>query len=146
MHRVTFLYHHVEVEDGDEEHEVPEHHEDGHQAEQQPHYRRPGRVLRPEIRNKIRLNPLVFHVTFDGDIIDIFIFSPQETEFVILQFGQRRICSVIVVVDSSVLLIADEILDLLPAEVSLPLLVHHCKYYLALRILHCARPHRGCRR
>jgi hypothetical protein len=33
---LTFLYHHVEVEEGDQQHGVPQHAEAGQQAEQQP--------------------------------------------------------------------------------------------------------------
>ena len=37
--KFTFLYHHVKVEDSDKEHRVPEHHQEGHEAEQEPHIR-----------------------------------------------------------------------------------------------------------
>ena len=50
---------------------------------------------------------------------------PNVQEFFILQFWERCVRSVAVVVDSSVLLIPEEVLDLLPAEVGLALLVHH---------------------
>ena len=46
-------------------------------------------------------------------------------KFLILQFRERRVRSVAVVVDSSVLLVTEKVFDLLPAEVSLALLVHH---------------------
>ena len=79
-----------------EEHEVPQHHQHRHQAEQEPHHRR---VL--------------------------WVFCPHSEELFVLQLGQRGVRPAGVVRHSLVLLSPDVVLDPLPPQVGLPLLVHH---------------------
>ena len=52
-------------------------------------------------------------------------YSPEESVLFILELGQWSIRSGIVVVNSFVILVSDEVFDLLPAKVRLALLVHH---------------------
>ena len=51
----------MEVQDSDEEHEVPEHHEDGHQAEQEPHQGGSFGKFSPEVK---LVNSSMFEKTF----------------------------------------------------------------------------------
>ena len=92
----TFLNHHVIIQNCDEQHEVPQQHQQSHQAEEEPHY---WCVLR--------------------------ILSPEGEELLIFKFRQRRIRSAGIVRHSLVLLISDVVLDPLPAQVRLAFLVHH---------------------
>ena len=52
-------------------------------------------------------------------------YSPEESVLFILELGQWSIRSGIVVVNSFMILVSDEVFDLLPAKVRLALLVHH---------------------
>ena len=84
------------IEDCYQEHEVPQQRQESHQTEEQPHHGGLLGVLRPE-----------------GE------------ELLISQFRERSIGSAGVVRDSLVFLSPDVVLDPLPAEVGLALLVHH---------------------
>ena len=49
------LYHHVEVKYSDQQHEVPQQHQESHQAEQGPHHGGSFGVLRPKLCIKLDL-------------------------------------------------------------------------------------------
>ena len=84
------------IQSRDQQHEVPQHRQEGHQAEEEPH---------------------------QGGVLGVL--SPEGEELLIFKFRQRRVRSAGVVRHSLVLLSPDVVLDPLPAQVGLALLVHH---------------------